>query len=482
MIIRWKEKNKNEKREVIKFPKFKTKELELTSLIFNGSEERIENILAEIELEKEEDYVTLIEIIESRKKLAEKGVLFPFRFPNLHSLSLKLKNKNLIKDETFLVEDRISDRLDHNRPKKEEEFSVPTDQIISPQMCLELTKKLGQYPNIKSYIAGESFEKRRIPVLEIFQPLSKYTSIPRLITLKPTLYISGRQHANEVSATNYILKFVEHLAKTPEYQEFLKKMNFVFHPMENPDGAELAYNLQKLTPFHSLQAGRYTSLGIDVGYQVSASKPILPEAKVRNNLYKKWFPDIYLNLHGYPSHEWVQQFSNYSPFLFRDYWIPRGWFAFYRTLSLPLYENWVNAGRELRTFIIDEINANDDIRKSNKKFYDRYYRWAARWQPHMNYLELYDGLNLYSKRRSSQERKLSSRSRMTFVEETPELMDETAQGPWLDFLCQQGLAYIHAHVKYFNQAQFEIIRLEEESQDRIQIQFLRGRPGKTKSK
>jgi hypothetical protein len=146
-----------------------------------------------------------------------------------------------------------------------------------------------------------------------------------------------------------------------------------------------------------------------------------------------------------------------------------------------LYEDWVDAGRELRTFIIDELNANRNIHESNKKFYGRYFRWAARWQPHMNYLELYDGLNLYSKRRSSQERKLSSRRRITFVEETPELMDETAQGPWLDFLCQQGLAYIQAHVKYLDQAKHKIIRLEEESQNRIHIQIIRGRPGKTRS-
>jgi hypothetical protein len=130
------------------------------------------------------------------------------------------------------------------------------------------------------------------------------------------------------------------------------------------------------------------------------------------------------------------------------------------------------------TFIIDELNANKDIRESNKKFYDRYYRWAARWQPHMNYLELQDGLNIYSKRRSSQESKLSSRRRITFVEETPELMDETAQGAWLDFLCQQGLTYIQAHIKYLDQVQHKIIRLEEESQSRIHIQIIRGRPGR----
>jgi hypothetical protein len=91
-------------------------------------------------------------------------------------------------------------------------------------------------------------------------------------------------------------------------------------------------------------------------------------------------------------------------------------------------------------------------------------------------------VNLYAKRRSSRESLLSSRRRITLVEETPELMDETAHGSWLDFLCDQGLTYLQAHVNYLANAQHEIARIEEESQDRIHIQFVRRRPGDTEKK
>jgi hypothetical protein len=312
-------------------------------------------------------------------------------------------------------------------------------------MCQDIVHRLSHFDSIYSYFAGRSYEDRKIPVLEIFTPLGRYTSLARLVTYKPTLYLSARQHANEVSSTNYVLKFAELLAKDKTHQEYLKKMNFVIHPIENPDGAELAYELQKLTPFHSLHAGRYSALGIDVGYQVSARSPLLPEAKVRRNLYNRWLPDIYLNLHGYPSHEWVQQFSNYSPYLFRDYWIPRGWFTYYRSLSLPIYQKWKDAGEELRKFITEEISANKKIDSSNNKL-------------------------------------LSARRKITFVEATPELMDETAHGNWLEFLCEQGLAYLRAHCRYLSQVKFETARLEEESQDRIHIWFSRSRPGKVKNK
>lgn len=480
MVLKWKEKGKEDKIKKIVFPSLKAKKISINTLIYNGMTERIEDLHTEVQIEKEKDYLTLIEILDSLKKLQAKSILSsPFRFPRVDSLTLKIKFKDLVKEESIPVVYSEEEKEELSLPGQES--FVPTNEIISPQMCLDIVHKLSSYPKIKSFIAGKSYENRKIPVLEIFTPLKKHISYSRLITFKPTLLLSGRQHANEVSSTNYILKFAELLAKDPAYQEYSKKVNFVFQPMENPDGAELAYNLQKITPFHSLHAGRYSSLGIDIGLQVNSAKSLLPEANVRQELYQKWLPDIYLNLHGYPSHEWVQQFSNYSPYLFREYWIPRGWFVYFRSITIPLHQNVKEAGEELKKFIQEELKADKKIHASNENFYNRYFRWAARWQPHMNYLELSDGVNLYAKRRSSQENRLTIRRQMTFVEETPELMDETAHGPWLDFLCQQGLAYLKAHTKYLAQAQFEIARIEEESQEKIHIQFMRSRPGKGKN-
>jgi hypothetical protein len=480
--LKWKEKGKEEYSKKIVFPSIKPKALQVPSFVYNGQKERIENLVIEVKVEKEAEYLMLIDLMDSYRRLLSEGIIQGFSYPKLERITIKIRYKELEKEEPLLVTPgKYPGREIIPLTQLKDKLIVPTDKIISPQMCLDIVQRLSSFNSILGYFAGRSYENRKIPVLEIFTPLERYTSLPRLITFKPTLYMSARQHANEVSATNYSLKYAELLAKDKSHQEYVKKMNFVIHPMENPDGAELAYELQKLTPFHSLHAGRYSALGIDVGYQVNAPKPLLPEAKVRRNLYNRWLPDVYLNLHGYPSHEWVQQFSNYSPYLFRDYWIPRGWFSYYRSLSLPIYQKWKEAGEELRKFITEEISANEKISSSNNKFYDRYYRWASRWQPHMNYLELYDGVNLYSKRRSSRESKLSIRRKITFVEETPELMDETAHGNWLEFLCEQGLAYLRAHSKYLSQTKFETARLEEESQDRIHIWFIRSRPGKVKN-
>ncbi|MFQ6084277.1 MAG: M14 family metallopeptidase [Candidatus Aminicenantia bacterium] len=479
-IFKWKEKNKEERIKKINFAPLKWESISIPRLIYNGPENKIRNLLLKIKFKEEKDYLRTIDMVRSFKELLEKGLYQDyFSYPNLEALTFLLLSEKLEKEELLeLVERKKEEKI---IPKKEiTQPIVPLNKIISPDECWTISQQLGTLSGINFYQAGLSYQKRKIPVFEIYLPSEKYVSYPKLITFKPTLYLSGRQHANEVSSTNYILKLAELLVTDENYKKYLKKMNFVLHPMENPDGAQLAYELQKITPFHSLHAGRYSALGIDIGYQVNVKNPILPEAKVRKSLYQKWLPDIYLNLHGYPSHEWVQQFSNYSPYLFRDYWIPRGWFAYYKYLRLPIYEQWEKAGEDLKNYIIQGMNQDEKIKKFNKKLYQRYYRWAVRWQPHLDYLEIDRDLNLYAERRSSVENKLTPRRKISFVEEVSEVMDETAQKDWLEFICQQGLTYLRTHLNYLAQVEYKIIRLEEEYDDRIQIKFIRARPGKIK--
>ena len=54
------------------------------------------------------------------------------------------------------------------------------------------------------------------------------------------------------------------LATAPPIREAKKKVNVVIHPITNADGAQLAYDLQKITPTHMLHAGYLGSLGVDV--------------------------------------------------------------------------------------------------------------------------------------------------------------------------------------------------------------------------
>jgi hypothetical protein len=477
MIVRWKEKGSEEVSRKIVFPTLKPKETRMTELVYDGRADRIANIVVETDWEKEADYLALIDIASSWRRLFAAGAVSDlFEFPKVGGFTLRLLCQTLEKDEDLKVVPPPGKIPAAPAPPLPGATVVTTRQIISPVMARDLIRRLSAFPAVRDYVGGKSYEGRDVPVLELFLPFEKYVSLPRLVTFKPTLQIVARQHANEVSSTNYVLRFAELVARDPVYREALKKMNFVLQPLENPDGAEAAYEMQKNEPFHSLHAGRYGSLGMDIGYQAGA-KPLLPEAAVRTKLYERWSPDIFLNLHGYPSHEWVQPFSNYSPYLFRDYRIPKGWFTYFKALRLPLYAEHKAAGEILMKLIASELRGDARFAASNKKFYDRYERWAARWAPHMNALETADGVNIYAKRRGPSENRLTPRAQTTFVEQTPEVMDETATGDWLDFLCEQGLAYIRAHVKYLDQAGYGIVRIEEEGRARIRLTFVRGRPG-----
>jgi len=477
MTVRWKEKGHEEVSRKTVFPTLKPKETRTTELVYDGRTDRIVHVVVETDWEKEADYLALIDIVSSWRRLFAAGAVGDvFSFPKIEGFTLRLLCQTLEKDEDLKVVPPPGEPPAPPPPPQPEETVVTTREIISPVMARDLIRRLASFKTVRSYIGGRSYEGRDVPVLELFLPSEKYVSLPRLVTFKPTLQVVARQHANEVSSTNYLLRFAELVARDPAYREALKKMNFVFQPLENPDGAEAAYEMQKNEPFHSLHAGRYGSLGVDIGYQAGA-KPLLPEAAVRTKLYEKWSPDIFLNLHGYPSHEWVQPFSNYSPYLFRDYRIPKGWFTYFKALRLPLYTEHKAAGDALMKLIARELQGDARFAASNKKFHDRYERWAARWAPHMNALETTDGVNIYAKRRGPSENRLTPRAQTTFVEQTPEVMDETATGDWLDFLCEQGLAYLRAHVKYLDRAGYEVVRIEEESRNRTRLTFVRGRPG-----
>jgi hypothetical protein len=476
LVLRWKERNRDEAVKTQAWPSLKVKPGPIPALVYDGRENRLESVTSVLDCESEADYLTLVDWLQSYRELFDRGLLVrPFAYPGLRTLTLRLKAKDLEKDEALVLPARAAE--DKAAPEEESAGPlVPLDEILSFEKAWSIVRRLGRQRGISAFAGGRSYEGREIPVLEITTPRDAYVSVPRLIAFKPTLHISGRQHANEVAATNYALKLAELLVQDKAYQDYPKRMNIVIQPMENPDGAVTAYALQALTPHHSLHAGRYGALGIEIGGTAPAGRPVAPEAAVRKAVADAWRPDVYLNLHGYPSHEWVQPFSNYAPYLFRDYWIPRGWYAYVRAFGHPLFRPWKDAGDALRRILVEEMEGNERIRKSNKKFYDRYERWAARWQPALAELELYDGLNLYAKRRSSQETRPAPGGQALIASETPEVMDETARGPWLEAICEQGLAYLRAHLKFLAQAKFEVGRVEEEVGRRIRIQFLRSRP------
>ena len=354
---------------------------------------------------------------------------------------------------------------------------IPTDRIIYPEESNELVRMLGTFTGFRAYRSGTSFQRRDVYSLEITAPTeSTHISLAKLITDRPTIMIIGRQHANEVSSTSHILRLGELLATDPAYAEYRNKLNIVLHPTENPDGAALDRQLVEINPLHMNHAARYSALGVELGTQHTQPDTLLTEALVRTRLWARWLPDIFLNCHGYPSHEWVQSFAGYSPYQFRDYWIPRGWFVYLTSVDDPRRPDSRRAGRALPRYIDDSLTADPEMAATNKRIYERYWRWAGRWQPHVVRYELHGDTLIFADRTSSVPRKPSARSDVTVLEGITEAMDETPDSRWMEVVVAQGLAYLEAHLKLLVESKYEVEKIEEESGGRVHRTVFRHRP------
>ncbi len=373
---------------------------------------------------------------------------------------------------------------------------VTWDHVIPPDEAEDIVKKLTAFPEVKAYRVGKSYRGRDLSVMEITAPMpSELVSVAKLTAYKPTIFMMGRQHANEVSSTSHMLRLAELLVTDPSYRQILKKVNVIMDPVMNPDGAQIAYDLQKLTPTHMLHAGRYSALGMDVS---SRQNNLLPEAEVDGQIWREWLPDIYLNPHGYPSHEWVQQFSGYVSPQFRAYWTSRGWYTMISGLRDPRYPEHMDATAAIREAVVGAINSNPDVRAMDLRAQARYLKWAAGFGTHAFNIEIYKDTTIFftdpesgeprgarraaaatGQAASGRRGTMSAYPQVTFDSGMTEAPDETAQGPWLNLVTKAGFSFLMAHVEYLRDGGYTVERIEENGQrDGSVLTSLRVRPVK----
>ena len=393
-----------------------------------------ERLWAELKFEKEDDFILYSRAFSRINKM---------KFPV--DLILTLKYKDIKK--TYSIHGKLPEFKCTGGVRNWSEPIPPEDA--------ECQVSFMKY----SYPVAESFLGRRIFVVEKVTATTPRYSASHFMREKPAIVFNARQHANEVSSTTYLLDYLLS-KKLPE------SINFIANPMENPDGAAIAIMMiKKENPLHSLHAGRYNALGTDIGFHLKEFSPYAPEGYVRPYMLSRWMPDIHLNLHGYPSHEWVHQFTGYLPFPYRNYWIPRGHFFYFSSQENPINITFSNTSLKILKFVTTQLSRDKKINYLNKIFYNRYFRWANRWNPHAFKMEIENNYNVYWKTGRRIGFKTSPFS--TLVSEVPEYIDETARGKLLDYLKHCGEKYIKAHADYliknrkkpdyiFNETSFEI--------------------------
>ncbi len=346
---------------------------------------------------------------------------------------------------------------------QEEQIKVDWTSPLSPRQAYSIARSI-KY----AWPAGKSFLGRVMWVVEKIKASTPRYSPIKFLSAKPSVLFNSRQHANEVSSTSYLLRFLL------EEKDYSPKINLIANPVENPDGAVIALRMmEEESPHHSLHAGRYNALGIEVGYYTSKFSPWAPEGYVRNILRKRWKPDLLLNLHGYPSHEWVQQFTGYIPFPYWDYWIPRGLFLYFNSSENPLNREFSSRSLKLLSFLAKRLSKDPIFAAFNKKLYNRYYRWAVRWNPHSFKLELHEAQNIYAK--DGRRLKILSSTEETLVSQTPELMDETATGDFLKYLMAFGRKYLRANLDFLLTQKSEVLSIHEEKGLEISLKRIRKR-------
>jgi hypothetical protein len=239
-----------------------------------------------------------------------------------------------------------------------------------------------------------------------------------------------------------------------------------------------------------LHAGYLGSLGVDVTNAQWDADPIYPESRIRADIWRTWLPDIFLNPHGYPSHEWVQLFSEYAGWVrnrvteARDWWGMRGWFTpGFGYLDDPKFPRHKEAAFELRRRIAAAINAAPEVRALNERAYDRYRRYGFAHDSENFKLDFTDGVLMYTAlkgaRSSAQAADFLARQpKITIWTGSTEAPDETARGDWMKLVATAGLQWDTAILDYLVDGAHKVDRKVETFAGGAALSLDRPRPPK----
>jgi Zinc carboxypeptidase len=384
---------------------------------------------------------------------------------------------------------------------------VQWDEAISPAENAAILARLAKVPGVTVYWMGRSYLGENIWAADMMLPSpSALRSVAKETTTKAVIVYSGRQHANEVSSTSHILKLAEELATDPVKRDVLKRVNVVLHPITNPDGAQLSVDLAKITPDNMLHPGYHGSLSADVSAGQTETDPVYPESRTRKQLIDAWLPDAFLNPHGYPSHEWVQPFSEYSGWVQsrqganngRAWWIPRGWFTsmgylrdethpYSKSTAFAIQDRIVAAEREVPGLLPLEQRMNS-----------RYERFGQRWQPKNMFQPLVNDIRIYMSLKGTAGGGRGGaggaggeggaaaapgsggvgglNSDITWDAAYTEAPDETAHGEYMKLMASAGLAFDWVHLNYLAKGDQRVTRTERDAPGGVQYRVERARP------
>lgn len=320
-------------------------------------------------------------------------------------------------------------------------------EVIGPDQLPGGLAYLRTLPGIRVWQAGVSYLGRpcyalevRLPVPEQIVPAAKSSAF------KPVLLINARHHANEVSSTNAALKLAQRAALgDPELSAFLRRVTVVINPLENMDGAATHFALMAEHPTWKFHAARFNAVGLEYYGQYTDPRTPYTEARVLQELFRQYLPDILLDDHGVPSHEWLQPFAGCSsaPYFRVSYWLPNALlYGIFRVLDREHHPHQVAATEALRAVLTRRVQTAPELYRWNQRWLEIYRKWGTDWVPEKFPVELHEGMICYTW--TAGPHAFSARySDTCVVDWVTEVPDETAQG---DHLRLTAEAHITAHL------------------------------------
>ena len=361
---------------------------------------------------------------------------------------------------------------------------VQWETPIPPPEGHEIVAKMGAaFDEATVYHAGRSYLGRDIWAMDLMPPTAAtHWSRVKATTFKPTVINSARQHANEVSSTSHVLRHAELLLTDSAQRARLDRVNVVIHPFTNPDGAQLAYDLYRITPDYILHAGYLASLGMDATSGSGQDFPIYPESKVRGRLWDMWLPDIFLNPHGYPSHQVVQLFSEYQGLVRRgrvterNWGFNKGWFMpGFGYIDDPAFPRHKDAAFKIRDYVTAAINSNRDVFEMNQRNYGRYRRYGVDFDPDVFRLPMTDSVLIHMPLKGASGGG-GYNPRITIWSGVTEAPDETAYGPWMELVAKAGLSWNQAILEYLYDGDHQVRRSGSAFEGGVTLRMHRPRP------
>lgn len=389
---------------------------------------------AEIEAEGVEDSVQ-----EAYVKLLERGVIGKNYNLSGNCGSISVGQNNISKCKSI------------------NDINLHEHELIGYETYLEIIEELKQVPGIEVFRTAVSYTGREIYAIWLKPEYEGYLSMTKRLTMHPSEIINARHHANEVSSTNAAFILLKKLLTEDIYKEVPEKLNLVIVPMENVDGAAIHYELQKEHPYWKLHVARFNSLGKEFYHEHFKQDTIHSEAMGLTRLFEKYVPDMVVDNHGVPSHEWEQQFSGYTSPSYKGFWLPRSLlYGYFWYVTNPEYKGNYPVNKKMEDVIADKIAEDEEMARWNKEWSEQFEKYAHAWMPKLFPANYYKHMINYwiPFAADPSHRYPSIRFPwITTVAYTSEVADETAQGEYLNLCARAHVAHDEATIQMLQQAE-----------------------------